>query len=91
MNMSIELNRICDRLDELATYAEHKMEQAAEQKKTGMSRGLRQSIAIKKRRDENAAVQAKEELENLADQQQENAQPDVVEENDAGSEPSKAE
>lgn len=70
LNIVIELNRICDRLDELADYAEAKEERAKEFEKTGKSLAVRQAEAIKAKRDEVAAAQLAEVNEQLADQKE---------------------
>ncbi len=85
--MSVELKRICKRLEELADYSETKTAAAKEQAKTGMSKGQRRSIDIQKRRDDMQRIHDEEADELRKDQEQRNAQP---EEADAGAESAEA-
>jgi len=87
LNQAIELNRICDRLEEIATYVEGKVERMKEREKTGMTLGQRQANKIQADRDRIARIHAEEAEELRKDQEQKNAQP---EEADAGREPAEA-
>lgn len=75
LNIAVEINRICDRLDELADYADAKVEAMKAREKSGKSLSMRQHEAIQSRRDEIAQIHAAESAEAQADQEESKKEP----------------
>ena len=93
LNIVHELRQICDRLEELAAYADLKLERHKQREKTGHRYFEEQDRKARERQAEIAAIHAAEAEEALKDQQQAKSEltPRTVEEPDAGGESAKAE
>ncbi len=78
-NTGTQLAELATRFEELLAYAEEKDLRRAERDKTGKSFAQRAQENRDKIEKEGKDAQAADEAEILADQQQEQAQPDVVE------------
>jgi hypothetical protein len=79
MNQAIEMRLITTRLEELVNYCERKQARSEERRKNGgKSAGQVAYEAQQAERKRIADIHNEEAKERLADQQQENAQPDVV-------------
>jgi hypothetical protein len=74
MNVAHEMGQMADRLNELLDYAEEKIQRSAS--RGGESMGLRIARERGEEQQSVAAIQRREEIENLEDQQQNRAQPE---------------
>ena len=83
-NSGVQIKALADRIDQLLDYAEEKVERRKETEKTGMPFALRVSEKRLDTINQNKKAQAKEEKQIMEDRQQKKAQPDVVEDADAG-------
>ena len=90
MNISVEMDNMCKRFEELLDYGEAKELRHKEREKTGQSLAMRIDQQRREEREHIAEINEREAEEQLKDQQQRKAQPDV-EVADAGGEPAQAE
>ena len=90
MNISSEMKNMCKRFEELANYGEEKCARAKANREGRESMGAKQDREAKAERARIQKIHDAEADELAKDREQENAQPDVVEEPDAGGKSSKA-